>query len=453
MSFNPVNPSNLPNILPSAAGYAGGLAADAQSLSNLKFQAGKNTPESIRETAKQFESLFMRELLKSMREATMKSGMQDNPGADLGTDLLDQQYAVQMSGQRGGLSDLIAKQLMRQSGLPDTQAATGATGATGAINALGSSPTSQADLPIFTAALPPYAQNLVPNLNPTTARANPSMQPATGVVPKMPVRPSLTPLTPLNPINPSNPSNPLNPIPSAPYVVGQVYGGKPSNPPTPLPSAPAAPPAQPTGVAPKIPVLPNPADRSGNRTGFGNPANPSNTPGIRTLEYTSTLSKYKGPSQAQINFVKQHQDAASQIEKTSGIPAAFMLGQAGHETGWGKSEIKGKGGTPSYNLFGIKATSQWKGPVAEVTTTEYINGAPEKRIARFRAYGSYQEAFADYAKLIGNSPRYAQARQQTDSAYAYASGLQKAGYATDPQYALKLSNAINSTLQLRRVLT
>jgi flagellar rod assembly protein/muramidase FlgJ len=437
MSFNPGSlPSNLPNILPSAAGYAGGLAADAQSLSNLKFQAGKNTPESIRETAKQFESLFMRELLKSMREATMKSGMQDNPGADLGTDLLDQQYAVQMSGQRGGLSDLIAKQLMRQSGLPDNAAA-------GATDAMGSSPQSQADLPTSTAALNPHAQNLAPNLNPITARTNPnpSMQPATGVVPKMPVRPSLTPL------------NPLNPTPSAPPVVGQVYGTKPSNPPAPLPAAPAAPPAQPTGVAPKIPVLPNPADRSGNRTGFGNPANPSNIAGIRTLEYTSTLSKYKGPSQAQINFVKQHQDAASQIEKTSGIPAAFMLGQAGHETGWGKSEIKGKGGTPSYNLFGIKATSQWKGPVAEVTTTEYINGAPEKRIARFRAYGSYQEAFADYAKLIGNSPRYAKARQQTDSAYAYASGLQKAGYATDPQYALKLSNAINSTLQLRRVLT
>ena len=92
------------------------LAVDARSLNSLKLQAGKSTPDAIKETAKQFESLFMRELLKSMREATMKSGMTDNPGSDLGTDLLDQQFAVQMSGQAGGLSDLIAQQLSRQMG-------------------------------------------------------------------------------------------------------------------------------------------------------------------------------------------------------------------------------------------------------------------------------------------------------------------------------------------------
>src|SRR3990167_4472889 len=90
------------------------LAADAQSLGALKMEAGKNSPAAIKETAKQFESLFMRELMKSMREATMKSGMLDSPGGDLGTDLLDQQFAVQMSGQPGGLADMIALQLTRQ---------------------------------------------------------------------------------------------------------------------------------------------------------------------------------------------------------------------------------------------------------------------------------------------------------------------------------------------------
>ncbi len=92
------------------------LAADAQSLGALKLDAGKATPAAIRETAKQFESLFMRELLKSMREATMKSGLLDSPGGDLGTDLLDQQFAVQMSGQPGGLTDQIVQQLTRQMG-------------------------------------------------------------------------------------------------------------------------------------------------------------------------------------------------------------------------------------------------------------------------------------------------------------------------------------------------
>ncbi len=68
---------------------SGALAADARSLSNLKMQAGQKTPEAIKEAAKQFESLFMRELIKSMREATMKSGLMDSPGGDLGADLLD----------------------------------------------------------------------------------------------------------------------------------------------------------------------------------------------------------------------------------------------------------------------------------------------------------------------------------------------------------------------------
>ena len=92
--------------LPSASNA---LAANARTLNTLKLQAGQQTtPESIKEAAKQFESLFMRELIKSMREATMKSGLMDSPGGDLGADLLDQQFAVQMSGQPGGLSDLIA---------------------------------------------------------------------------------------------------------------------------------------------------------------------------------------------------------------------------------------------------------------------------------------------------------------------------------------------------------
>ncbi|NBY70507.1 MAG: flagellar assembly peptidoglycan hydrolase FlgJ, partial [Betaproteobacteria bacterium] len=92
------------------------LAADGRSLNKLKFQAGQNSPEAIHETAKQLESLFMRELIKSMREATMKSGMLDNAGTDLGSDLLDQQLATQMTGLPGGLGDLIAKQLTRQMG-------------------------------------------------------------------------------------------------------------------------------------------------------------------------------------------------------------------------------------------------------------------------------------------------------------------------------------------------
>ena len=290
------------------------LAADAQSLGNLKTEAGKNTPEAIKETAKQFESLFMKELLKSMRDATMKSGMMDNPGSDLGTDLLDQQFAVQMSGQPRGLSELIAQQLTRQ--------------------------------------MNPSADGTIPNLNP---------QP---VDPKRNVGPSKVSL--------------LAPLPAS------------------------------------------------GKTG-------------------------KPPTATQVEFVSKLSDAANKVERASGIPAEFMLGQAGHETAWGKHEIKMKGGAPSFNLFGIKAGSGWSGKVAEVTTTEYVNGVAEKRVAKFRAYDSYEDSFKDYARMITESPRYAQVKQQTSSVTAFASGLQKAGYATDPEYASKLSRAINTTLQMRRV--
>ena len=74
-----------------SASTANALAADARSLNQLKFEAGQNSAQAARETAKQFESLFMRELIKSMREATMKSSLLDNAQRDLGTDLLDQQ--------------------------------------------------------------------------------------------------------------------------------------------------------------------------------------------------------------------------------------------------------------------------------------------------------------------------------------------------------------------------
>ena len=109
-----------------------------------------------------------------------------------------------------------------------------------------------------------------------------------------------------------------------------------------------------------------------------------------------------------------------------------------------------KGGAPSHNLFGIKAGAGWNGKVAEVTTTEYINGTPRKVVAKFRAYDSYEASFRDYARLITESPRYAKASQQTASVQGYANGLQRAGYATDPAYADKLSRAINMTLQLQR---
>lgn len=284
----------------SAASFQG-LAADPSALNALRYGAGGKGDDkaALKEAAKQFESLFMRELIKSMREATSKSGLMDNEGSALGTDLLDQQFAVQLSGLPGGLSEAIERQLGRQ-----------IVGAQGGAQA------------------------------PATA------------------------------------------VPTASSTVGRVSA-------------------------------------SGRQAGF----------------------------------VAQHSQAAEAVARETGIPASYMIGQAGHETGWGKSEIRHRDGSNAFNLFGIKATPGWKGKVAEVVTTEYVDGVPRKQVAKFRAYDSYAESFRDYARLVGNSPRYQGAMQQISSVQGFASGLQKGGYATDPQYAAKLSRAINTTLQLQRANT
>jgi flagellar protein FlgJ len=160
----------------------------------------------------------------------------------------------------------------------------------------------------------------------------------------------------------------------------------------------------------------------------------------------------KIPEKGAAGFVQQHTDAAAKAEAATGIPAAFMIAQAAHETGWGRKEIKHADGTPAYNLFGIKAGANWTGPVAEITTTEYIGGVARKVTAKFRAYSSYEESFADYAKLMKESPRYAGVVAKSADASAFAHGLQKAGYATDPAYGEKLTRVINTTLRLQRSL-
>lgn len=294
----------MSNLSPLAANAANAadvrLASDGRNLNKLKLDAGKDPQGATREAAKQFESLFMGELLKSMRAATQSSGMLDNAGTKLGTEMLDAQLAAKTAGRPGGLSEVIQKQLDRQMGL-------------------------------------------VPGPIPSTRRANES-----------------------------------------------------------------------------LPTV----------------ATPSATP--------------KVPEKSAAGFVHQHTAAAEQAAAETGIPAPFMLAQAALETGWGKREIIGRDGSNSHNLFGIKAGGSWTGPTVDVTTTEYIGGQPRKMTQAFRAYASEAESFADYARLMKDSPRYAKVVEKATDAKAFAMGLQKAGYATDPQYGDKLGRVINTTLRLQR---
>ena len=108
----------------------------------------------------------------------------------------------------------------------------------------------------------------------------------------------------------------------------------------------------------------------------------------------------------------------------------------------GVSTVKNADGSPSHNLFNIKAGKRWAGDTVSTATTEYSNGVATRENARFRSYGSYAESFCDYARLISSNPRYAAVLGQDDAA-AFARGLQSAGYATDPLYADKLARIIN----------
>jgi flagellar protein FlgJ len=277
------------------------VALDQNGLNSLRLRANTDPKAAVKEAARQFEALFMNELMKSMRSTTLDSGlMASGEGGEMATGMLDQQFAGQLTGIKGGLSEAIMRQLERQMGM-------------------------------------------APGPIPATRGAN------------------------------------ATPVP--------------------------------LGRAAEAPA--------------------------------------RIPEKGAAGFVQQHTRAALAAEASSGIPAAFMLAQAAHETGWGRKEIRHADDSPSFNLFGIKAGANWQGPTALITTTEYVGGVAQKVTARFRAYGSYAESFADYARLMKTSPRY-QDVAKADTAGEFAQGLQKAGYATDPAYADKLTRVINTTLRLQR---
>ncbi|WP_423601138.1 flagellar assembly peptidoglycan hydrolase FlgJ [Roseateles sp. MS654] len=283
---------------------AQGLSSDTRSVEQLKSTASRDPKAAVKETARQFEALFMQEVMKSMRQATMSSGMMENSATQMGSEMLDQQYASKMTGLPGGLSQAIERHLQRQLGVKD-----------------GELPSAKDAKSIARAA--PLPQLAVKNVQPHVQ-----------------------------------------------------------------------------------------------------------------------------------DFILKHDGAAKAAQAATGIPASFMIAQAAHESGWGKREILHRDGSSSFNVFGIKAGASWTGKVAEVQTTEYVDGKPMKVTAKFRAYGSYEEAFKDYARLIGTNDRYRDvvAKANTGSAEGFAKGLQKAGYATDPEYATKLARTINTTMRVQRAL-
>jgi flagellar protein FlgJ len=268
--------------------------ADPASLTALKREASAQTPEALRETAKQFESLFTTMMLKSMREATPEDSLFGSDQQDFYQDMFDQQLSQQLSKGKGlGLADVLMRQLMQSAGFSPEEAGIAA---------------------------------------PADAAAG---APAIG---------------------------------SAGITTGKTW-----------------------------------------------------------------------PPRTQEEFVQSILPAATAAGRELGVDPATVIAHAALETGWGRSVPMGADGRPSFNLFGIKAGGSWKGDSAVSATHEFQDGRMQQVTAGFRSYESPEQSLGDYVKLLQSSPRYAAALGTGSDATAYAQALQRGGYATDPDYANKLT--------------
>ncbi len=129
------------------------------------------------------------------------------------------------------------------------------------------------------------------------------------------------------------------------------------------------------------------------------------------------------------------QRAAHQL----GVTPVALVAQAALETNWGRDIPQSARGQSSNNLFGIKAGAGWSGASVGSPTREYVDGTPTATEAQFRAYGSCGQCFHDYAALLARNPRYSAALGTGNDVGAFAAALQRGGYATDPNYARKLT--------------
>lgn len=295
------------------------LAADLQSVQDLRAQF-KNDPQAgVKAAAQEFEALFLQMVMKSMRATTSQDGLLDSESSRFFTGMLDQQVAKDIS-QTGtlGLAQLLETQLSRR------------LNGTAGQEAASISAQAVADLPLAR----PQGQGAGAGLQ--GARANQTK-------------------------------------------------------------------------------MDSPAVASG-----------------------ETVSTPGSPRE----FVEQVWPHAVEASRSTGIPPQFLVAHAALESGWGKRDIRNQDGSPSYNLFGVKAGKSWQGKSTEITTTEYENGVAVKQQDSFRAYDSYADAFRDYANLLRNSPRYGSVIGSQDGT-EFARRLQQAGYATDPRYAEKLAGIIN----------
>ena len=156
------------------------------------------------------------------------------------------------------------------------------------------------------------------------------------------------------------------------------------------------------------------------------------------------------PPASREDFVRAITPAAEKAAAQLGIDPELVVAHAALESGWGRSLPADSSGRTSFNLFGIKADPRWTGSTAAARTHEFSAGRMQEVSANFRAYGSPEQSMQDYVDLLKSNPRYAGALNTGGDATAFARGLQRGGYATDPDYVAKLTAV---AAQLKSTLT
>lgn len=146
-----------------------------------------------------------------------------------------------------------------------------------------------------------------------------------------------------------------------------------------------------------------------------------------------------------IDFVQAVKPYADKIAQKIGVDSKVIIAQAALETGWGQHVIKDSHGRSSLNLFNIKTGSSWDGKSVSVSTLEYRDGVAAKEKAAFRRYDSLEDSFNDFYQLLQNK-RYQPVLANTDNPENFLNQLQKAGYATDPNYAKKILSIVNGSV-------
>ncbi|WP_313023825.1 flagellar assembly peptidoglycan hydrolase FlgJ [Pseudomonas lopnurensis] len=356
-------------------GLDSGSYTDLNRLSQLKVGKDRDGEENVRKVAQEFESLFLNEMLKSMRSATEVLA-KDNPlnsqASKQYQDMYDQQLSVSLSKEGGGigLADVLVRQLSKQTesvsrSNPFAQVAQ----------------TEGAAWPSKPAAAAEPARDDSRLLNQRRLA--------------LPGRASERQLANVSATNPAPASDGTpQPLVSLDWQPATAF------------AAPQDKPLTVNGVEAA-------AARSPSKTRFASPE----------------------------EFIATMMPMAEKAAERLGVEPRFLVAQAALETGWGKSMIRQKDGSNSHNLFGIKATG-WKGASATVTTTEFVDGKATRERAGFRAYESFEHSFNDYVNLLENNDRYRTAIQvasNTGDSERFVKELQKAGYATDPQYARKIN--------------